>query len=466
MQQQTLDVGWAELPGDILQMIGGMFSSSTHVNCALRVCKSWQKGIPAGVQQLELDMNPALDAWHAKVEQLGQLLPTLSSCKAHVSTAVPKLEFGDKIKQLAGKLHNIQHLSLELSEGFELCLQDGNELADFSNLRSLTLSGGTFAPAAAARLLQGLALACPQLEELHVLPEPTCGLGDDEVPLLGALKRLKVLEFRAYRLSAVGLVSLTGQLPELASLSCHGLDRCLDAATVSCFASRPTLRELHLGCDFELPDSAMQQLRDVAGDLSMKFRWTDKLSGLLRTASLHLQARLVRLDLGCVRLAADPSTALMQPLAALTALSDLRMSVYSNNERDAMLTLQLSQLTALTNLQVLHLTKQHAYFPEHRRLLEGSISVPLSAASAAQLAAGCKRLRALRLCLGSSDVTAEGLAELRHFSSLHRHVQPVCLADVLAWCSCSLVCKSPAVCCSLVSCGPCSSVLCGQTSQP
>jgi hypothetical protein len=39
----------------------------------------------------------------------------------------------------------------------------------------------------------------------------------------------------------------------------------------------------------------------------------------------------------------------MEPLASLTALSDLRMSVYSNG--DATLTLQLSQLTALSNLQ-------------------------------------------------------------------------------------------------------------------
>ena len=71
-------------------------------------------------------------------------------------------------------------------------------------------------------------------------------------------------------------------------------------------------------------------------------------------------------------------------------------------------------------LQVLHLTKQHAYFPEQRRMAESSIAVPLSAEAAARLAAGCRKLRALRLCLGSSDVTAEGLAELRQFSSLRR----------------------------------------------
>eukprot|EP00878_Enallax_costatus_P036691 GHUV01041228.1.p1 GENE.GHUV01041228.1~~GHUV01041228.1.p1 ORF type:complete len:404 (+),score=134.30 GHUV01041228.1:64-1212(+) len=160
----------------------------------------------------------------------------------------------------------------------------------------------------------------------------------------------------------------------------------------------------------------MQQLRDVAGDLSMKFRWTDKLTGLLRTAKFYLQARLVRLDLGCVRLAKDPTSSLLEPLAALTALSDLRMSVYSNG--DATLTLQLSELSALSNLQVLHLTKKHAYFPEQRRMAESSIAVPFSSQSAIRLAAGCKKLRALRLCLGRNDVAAEGLAELRHFSNL------------------------------------------------
>lgn len=58
----------------------------------------------------------------------------------------------------------------------------------------------------------------------------------------------------------------------------------------------------------------------------------------------------VKLDLGCVRLARDPANTLMEPLAALTALSDLRMRVYSNGETP--LTLHLSQLNSLTNLQV------------------------------------------------------------------------------------------------------------------
>lgn len=45
---------------------------------------------------------------------------------------------------------------------------------------------------AAQRLLKGLAIACPHLEELHVLPLPRSGLGDEEVPLLNKLTGLKV----------------------------------------------------------------------------------------------------------------------------------------------------------------------------------------------------------------------------------------------------------------------------------
>jgi hypothetical protein len=89
----------------------------------------------------------------------------------------------------------LQHLNLQLSEGFELWLDssEGHEcFAGFNRLRSLKLSGGTFTQAAGQRLLQGLVLACPQLEELHVLPEARCGLGDDEVKLLGQLQQLKV----------------------------------------------------------------------------------------------------------------------------------------------------------------------------------------------------------------------------------------------------------------------------------
>lgn len=86
----------------------------------------------------------------------------------------------------------LQRLNLELSEGFELCLNSADELSELHQLRSLTLSGGTFTSAAAEQLLQGLALACPHLEELHVLPNARCGLGDQEVPLLGKLNGLKV----------------------------------------------------------------------------------------------------------------------------------------------------------------------------------------------------------------------------------------------------------------------------------
>lgn len=66
----------------------------------------------------------------------------------------------------------------------------------------------------------------------------------------------------------------------------------------------------------------------------------------------------VKLDLGCVRLARDPAVTLMEPLAALTALSDLRMRVYSNGETP--LTMHLSQLNALTNLQVRTQTPAYA----------------------------------------------------------------------------------------------------------
>lgn len=55
-------------------------------------------------------------------------------------------------------------------------------------------SGGVFTAASAERLLRCLALACPQLEELHVLPEPTCGLGDDQVEHLLALTAVKVCD--------------------------------------------------------------------------------------------------------------------------------------------------------------------------------------------------------------------------------------------------------------------------------
>jgi hypothetical protein len=60
------------------------------------------------VERLEIDMNPCHQAWGAKVEQLQRLTPALSRCKAHVSTAVPKMAFGANIRQLAAKLQSIE----------------------------------------------------------------------------------------------------------------------------------------------------------------------------------------------------------------------------------------------------------------------------------------------------------------------------------------------------------------------
>lgn len=102
----------------------------------------------------------------------------------------------------------LQHLNLQLSEGFELWLDSssGHEcFAGFSRLRSLTLSGGSFTQAAAQRLLQGLVMAIPQLEELHVLPEACCGLGDDEVTLLSQLQRLKVRQLLCSAIVYIGV---------------------------------------------------------------------------------------------------------------------------------------------------------------------------------------------------------------------------------------------------------------------
>jgi hypothetical protein len=52
--------------------------------------------------------------------------------------------------------------------------------------------GGTFSGASAQALLRGLCQACPELEELRLLPAPRCGLGDADMPLLVELKHLKV----------------------------------------------------------------------------------------------------------------------------------------------------------------------------------------------------------------------------------------------------------------------------------
>ena len=80
----------------------------SNVNSASLVCKAWKQGIPAGVQTLELDVHPSEPAWAAKCQQLAALTPSLSSCKAYVSTAVPKLEFGGKIEQLARQLKHVE----------------------------------------------------------------------------------------------------------------------------------------------------------------------------------------------------------------------------------------------------------------------------------------------------------------------------------------------------------------------
>lgn len=104
----SLDAEWSDLPGDVLSVIGSLMSCPNQLSSATRVCKAWKQGIPAGVEKLELDMNPCNQAWGAKVEQLQRLTPSLARCKAHVSTAVPKTAFGANIRQLASKLKNIQ----------------------------------------------------------------------------------------------------------------------------------------------------------------------------------------------------------------------------------------------------------------------------------------------------------------------------------------------------------------------
>ena len=80
-----------------------------------------------------------------------------------------------------------------------------------------------------------------------------------------------MLEFQAYRLTSTGLAGLMG-LESLECLSIHGLDSW--ASDTACFRMRPSLKELHLGCEYELPPEAVQRLRDVP-DLSMRFRWVE-----------------------------------------------------------------------------------------------------------------------------------------------------------------------------------------------
>lgn len=109
VQSMTMEqVPWSDLPADVLTVIGGLMACPNQLSSATRVCKTWNQAIPTGVERLELDMNPCGQAWGAKVEQLQRLTPSLSRCKAHVSTAVPKMAFGANIKQLGAKLKNIQ----------------------------------------------------------------------------------------------------------------------------------------------------------------------------------------------------------------------------------------------------------------------------------------------------------------------------------------------------------------------
>lgn len=167
------------------------------------------------------------------------------------------------------------------------------------------LRGGRFTPAAAGLLLHGLAAACPHLEELVLLPEALCGLGDAEMPLLAELPRLKVrpaprsaaatdacaarqgmpgrrpsctplssrhantlsyapcplaaqrLEFQAYRLTGAGLLRLAA-LPDLESLSVQGID-CLAGLESHCFRLCPSLKQLSLSGDYTPPPGARPQ---------------------------------------------------------------------------------------------------------------------------------------------------------------------------------------------------------------
>lgn len=83
-------------------------ASTQQLSSATRVCRTWNAAIPSGVEKLELDMSPCRHAWDQKVDQLQRLTPSLSRCKAHVSTAVPKGSFGANIRKLGAQLKNIQ----------------------------------------------------------------------------------------------------------------------------------------------------------------------------------------------------------------------------------------------------------------------------------------------------------------------------------------------------------------------
>lgn len=53
-------------------------------------------------------------------------------------------------------------------------------------------------------------------------------------------------------------------------------------------------------------------------------------------------------------------------------------------------------------------------------MLESSISIPISADSAAAVASSWRQLRSLKLCLGRGDVSEEGLQQLGAFTQLKR----------------------------------------------
>ncbi|GBF87465.1 hypothetical protein Rsub_00176 [Raphidocelis subcapitata] len=408
---------WSMLPDAVLEIIGQSFCDARQLEGASRVCKGWRKGFASGMVGIELTVHRDSEQWRTRMERLGRLLPGLQRCKAHVGAGVDALPVA--IDTLGQQLERMEHLELQLGEGCQIAADSSLEFSHLQRLRSLTLRGGKFTAAAARLLLGGLAVACPVLEELRVLPEALCGLGDEEMPLLVELAGLKRLEFQAYRLTGAGLLKLTA-LPQLEELSVSGLD-CITGLDAPAFRLCPTLHHLALSGDFVPPPDVVARLREVEG-LTMSFRSTDQVAGLLRTLSMHLTSSLVKLDMGVVRVMREEA---LEGITQLARLTDLRLAVTGNSDRPV--TLRLEQLAPLSGLRVLHVGKQCAYFPDTRRMGEASVRIPVDAASAEALAAACGRLRSLRLCLGAGDVLAEGLARLSAFSqleSLSVHAEP------------------------------------------
>jgi len=350
-----------------------------------------------------------------------------------------------------------------------------------SSLRSLAVTGGALSPQGTARLLRALARACPRLEALRLLPDDdpsrgaaaapgAGGLSDADVPLLVALAAaapsLATVEFAAGGsgggggrggFTGAGLIAVARGLPALRALRVHRLAAlaAVAAADSRCFAERPCLRELHLGCDAPLPPAAARRLAAAAGGLSMRFRWAEP-PALLRTATVALAGALLRLDLGVVRLPAGDAAAagrFVGCLGALTRLRSLRCAVtttgaaaegggggYEGHEGEEgddgdarVATLDLAGLARLTDLRSLDLAKQAAWSVpagtgdaaaappqpfQHGRFVAPSLSIPLSPGGAGALASSCARLRSLRLRLSRRDVSAEGLACLSRFSRL------------------------------------------------